>query len=59
MPVSEKIVDTCWLRNQGKFLKMITTNSQSIKIWKAFEKADRKILKSANKELQMPKLQSV
>lgn len=56
MPIHEKIVDMCWLRHQGRYIKMITANSQSIKIWKGFEKSDRKILKTANKELQMPKL---
>ena len=36
--ILEEIVDICWLNPQGKYLKLITTNSKSIRIWKCFEK---------------------
>jgi hypothetical protein len=47
------------LRNQGKYLKLITTNSKNIKLWKVFEKAEKKVVKSAGKDLNMPKLQTI
>lgn len=40
-------------------MKMLTSNSKSIKLWKIFEKTDKKVVKSAGKELNMPKLQNV
>jgi hypothetical protein len=45
----EGIVDISWLRPQGKYLKLITSNSKVIKSWKAHEKVEKKILKSAKK----------
>jgi hypothetical protein len=48
-----------WLNQQGKYLKMITTNSRSIKLWKIYEKFEKKVIKSAGKELCMPKLENV
>lgn len=38
---------------------MLTSNSKSIKFWKIYEKTEKKVVKSAGKELNMPKLQSV
>lgn len=38
---------------------MITTNSRSIKIWKIFEKADKKVVKSSGKQLNIPKVQLI
>jgi len=49
-------VDISWLKPQGKFLKMLTTNSKSIKLWKATEKAEKKIIKRAGKDISFPKL---
>jgi WD40 repeat protein len=46
-----------WMKPQGRYLKMATTNSRSIKLWKMFERSDKKVVKSAGKELVMPKLQ--
>lgn len=57
MEIDEEIVAMQWMKPQGKYLKMVTTNSRSIKIWKMFEKTDKKVVKSAGKELVMPKLQ--
>ena len=37
----------------------MTTNSKDIKIWKIYEKAEKKVAKSAGKELAMPKIQTV
>ncbi|XP_031505718.1 uncharacterized protein LOC116268003 [Nymphaea colorata] len=59
MDVEEEITGIHWLRNQGKYMKMFTSNSKSIKFWKIFEKAEKKVVKSAGKELNMPKLQNV
>lgn len=48
-----------WLRNQGKYLKLVTTNTRNIKLWKVYEKAEKKVVKSGGKDLNMPKLQHV
>jgi hypothetical protein len=47
------------MNNQGKYLKMMTTNTKDIKLWKLHDREEKKVAKSAGKELQMPKLQSV
>ena len=59
MEVEEEIVELRWLRPQGKYLKMITTNCRSIKLWKMFEKTEKKVVKGAGKQLSMPKLQAI
>ena len=38
---------------------MITTNMRDIKIWKIFEKSERKVAKSCGIELNMPKMQTI
>jgi len=48
-----------WLQPQGKYLKLATTNSRSIKLWKLFQKSEKKVVKSAGKELSIPKLQTI
>lgn len=48
-----------WLQPQGRYLKLATTNSRSIKLWKLFEKSEKKVVRSAGKELAMPKLQTL
>ena len=57
--IEEEITGIQWLRTQGRYLKMATTNSKNIKIWKIFEKVDKKITKSAGRDLQLPKLQNI
>jgi hypothetical protein len=47
------------MRPQGKYLKMMSTNSKDIKIWKIYDKPEKKVAKSAGKELAMPKLQTI
>jgi hypothetical protein len=49
-------VDIRWLRAQGKYLKMATTNARSIKLWKIYEKFEKRVVRSSGKELAMPKL---
>lgn len=36
--VSESIEDICWLNSQNKYHKLLTSNSNTIKLWKLFEK---------------------
>ena len=36
MEVEEAITGISWLPQQGKYLKMLTTNSRTIKTWKIF-----------------------
>jgi serine/threonine-protein phosphatase 2A regulatory subunit B len=48
-----------WLHPQGRYLKLVTSNARTIKLWKMFEKAEKKVVKSAGKELCMPKLQTI
>lgn len=52
-------MDIQWLKPQGKYLKICTSNARTVKIWKMFEKTEKKVVKSAGKELMMPKLQIV
>lgn len=56
---SSEIIDISWLRPQGRYLKLLTTNTRSIKLWKAFQKIDKKVIKAANKDLNLPKLQAM
>jgi hypothetical protein len=36
MDVEEEITGIHWLKNQGKYMKMFTSNSKSIKFWKIY-----------------------
>ncbi len=36
--ITETINDICWMNNQYKYQKVLTTNSKSIKLWKIFDK---------------------
>jgi hypothetical protein len=38
---------------------MVTSNDRSIKLWKIFEKTEKKVVKSSGKDLGMPKLQKI
>lgn len=58
MEIEETITGISWMPQQGKYLKMLTTNPRTIKVWKIFEKATKKIVKTAGRELNMPKLQT-
>jgi hypothetical protein len=40
-------------------MKMVTTNDRNIKLWKIYEKTEKKMIKSAGKELGMPKMQTI
>jgi serine/threonine-protein phosphatase 2A regulatory subunit B len=56
--VDEEILAISWLPSQGKYHKLLSTNSRTIKLWKIFEKADKKLVRSAGHELNMPKMKS-
>jgi serine/threonine-protein phosphatase 2A regulatory subunit B len=58
MEIEETITGLSWLNPQGKYLKIVSTNNRNIKLWKIFEKTERKVIKSATKDLNIPKLQS-
>lgn len=55
--IEEKITAINWLKNQGRNMYVLTTNSKSIKLWKLSQKTLKKVVRSAGKELAMPKLQ--
>ena len=57
--VDEEIADMAWLNQQGKYLKLVTTNTRSIKLWKIYEKFDKKVVRSTGKDLNMPKLKNL
>lgn len=59
MDVEEEIRGMTWLSPQGSYMKMVTTNDRTIKLWKIFEKTDKKVVRSAGKDLAMPKLQGI
>lgn len=46
------------MKNQDKYLKLLTTNAKTIKLWKAYDKIEKKIVKNAGKDLSMPKIQN-
>jgi hypothetical protein len=46
MTISESIKSINWLRPQGKYNKMITANANRIKLWKLFEKEEKKVILS-------------
>lgn len=52
-------MDMCWLSRQGKYMRLFSTNSRGIKFWKIFEKNEKKVVKSAGKDLAIPKLETV
>ena len=39
MPMEEQINHICWFSSEGKYHKMLTSNSNSIKLWKLYEKS--------------------
>ena len=51
--------DIVWMSQQGNYMKLLTTNDRTVKLWKIYEKSEKKIVKSAGKELAIPKLQGV
>ena len=59
MDIEEEIKEINWLNPQGNYMKMATTNDRNIKLWKIYEKAEKRVVKSAGKDLNMPKLQSI
>ena len=42
--MSESIKMIKWLRSQGKYHKMLTSNSHRIKLWKMYEKQEKKMV---------------
>jgi serine/threonine-protein phosphatase 2A regulatory subunit B len=56
--IEESLVDINWLNRQGKYRKLITANTHNIRLWKIYEKVDKKVVRSANSELSMPRLQN-
>lgn len=58
MEIEETITGISWLSPQGKYLKIVSTNSRNIKVWKIFEKVQKKVVRSATKDLMLPKLQT-
>ena len=59
MDIDEEVREIVWMPQQGNYMKMLTTNDRTAKLWKIYEKTDKKIVKSAGKDLAIPKLQGV
>ncbi len=57
--VDEQVNDISWMKPQGNYLKLLTMNCKNIKLWKIYEKPEKKIIKSAGKQLTIPKLHTV
>lgn len=57
--IDEEVSSLCWLHPQGHYQKMLTMNSKTIKQWKIYEKAQKKMVKSSNKQFTLPKFQTV
>ena len=49
MEVEESITGISWLPSQGKYMKLLTSNSKTIKTWKLFEKTEKRIVKGASR----------
>lgn len=58
MDIEEEIKDINWLHLQGSYMKMLITNDRTIKLWKIYDKTEKKIVKSGGKDLNMPKMQN-
>ena len=54
--VDEEILDLNWMKPQGNYLKLLTMNCKNIKLWKIFEKSEKKMVKG--KEL-IPKMHTM
>lgn len=55
--IGEEINHINWLRPQSKYLKLLTSNSNTIKLWKLFEKQQKYLVRSAGSQLSIPHLQ--
>ena len=55
--VAQGIVDICWLNPQGRFLKMFTSNSHTIKLWRCGDKVEKNMIKAPDRDLMIPKFQ--
>ena len=58
MEIEETVTGLSWLSPQGKYLKILSTNNKNIKLWKIYQKTEKKIVKPSTKDLNLPKLQS-
>lgn len=47
--IDEEVLALSWMKPQGQYQKMLTMNSKYLKLWKIFEKPEKKIVRSANK----------
>ena len=48
------------MNKQYKYQKILTTNAKSIKLWKVFEKTDKKVVKSCGDDFKnLPSLEAV
>lgn len=57
--IDEEVLALSWMKPQGQYQKMLTMNSKYLKLWKIYEKAEKKIIRSANKQLSLPKFQAL
>lgn len=57
--IEERIQAITWLEPQGKTQFVATANSNKVKLWKLCQRPLKKVVRSAGKELNMPKLQVI
>lgn len=55
--IDEEIISFSWMRSQGNYHKMLTTNTKYVKLWKIYERQTKKMVKSATKDLALPKFE--
>lgn len=55
--MDEEVTGISWMRSQGTYNKMLTMNNKVVKMWKIYEKPDKKIIRSASKDLVLPRFQ--
>jgi len=48
-----------WLRPQGSYHKMLTMNNKYVKLWKIGEKVEKKVVRSAHKDVTVPKFEVI
>lgn len=54
LQIGEEVNHINWLTPQGKYMKVLTANSNTIKLWKIFEKKEKRIVKAAGSNLCIP-----
>ena len=45
------------MRPQEKYIRLLTANSQTVKLWKIFKKSQKRVVRGSTEMLEMPDLE--